>query len=109
MAREIANFGAARIVSENSSSVIIPGSVDLSTIVKSDRSTEYEDGVKKYRREKNLPDPFSNMSFAGVDINATLVIPDILEDRRNKFWWRYYRVGRTSNNIIFYSQRKLSS
>ena len=80
MDREIANFGTARIISEYSSSLIIPGSVNLSTVVKSDRSTEYEDGVRKYRREKNLPDPFSNMSFAGVDINATLVIPDIDED-----------------------------
>jgi hypothetical protein len=29
------------------------------------------------RVAKNLPDPFSNMSFAGVDINATIVLPTI--------------------------------
>ena len=53
MDREIANFGTARIISEYSSSLIIPGSVNLSTVVKSDRSTEYEDGVRKYKRKES--------------------------------------------------------
>lgn len=29
------------------------------------------------RMQRGMPDPFSNMSFAGVDINATMVIPTI--------------------------------
>lgn len=29
------------------------------------------------RIQRGLPDPFSNMSFAGVDINATIVVPTI--------------------------------
>lgn len=74
------NFGSFRAVDPQSSSIIIPGSIDISKRYSTDRKMEYEDSVKKYRREKGLPDPFSNMSFAGVDINATLVIPDILED-----------------------------
>jgi hypothetical protein len=35
------------------------------------------DSMKKYRIQHNLPDPFSNMSFAGVDISAAMVIPTI--------------------------------
>lgn len=34
----------------------------------------------KYRVEHDLPDPFSNMSFAGVDISAAMVIPAINRD-----------------------------
>lgn len=33
--------------------------------------------MQKYRLENNLPDPFSNMSYAGVDISAAMVIPTI--------------------------------
>jgi hypothetical protein len=33
--------------------------------------------INKIRAEKGLPDPFSNMSFAGTDITATMVIPAI--------------------------------
>ena len=33
--------------------------------------------ISKIRAEKGLPDPFSNMSFAGTDITATMVIPAI--------------------------------
>jgi hypothetical protein len=33
--------------------------------------------ISKIRAEKGLPDPFSNMSFAGTDITATMVIPNI--------------------------------
>lgn len=35
------------------------------------------DSMRKYRIEHNLPDPFSNMSFAGVDISAAMVIPTL--------------------------------
>lgn len=33
--------------------------------------------IDKIRAEKGLPDPFSNMSFAGTDVSATMVIPVI--------------------------------
>lgn len=33
--------------------------------------------ISKTRAEKGLPDPFSNMSFSGVDIAATIVVPTI--------------------------------
>jgi hypothetical protein len=36
---------------------------------------DYGNQVESIRREKGLPDPFSNMSFAGVDIQATMVLP----------------------------------
>jgi hypothetical protein len=46
------------------------------------RSSLYEnDPISQIRAEKGLPDPFSNMSFAGTDISATMVIPSI--DRIN--------------------------
>jgi len=76
----MSNTGAARPIEEYSSSVVIPSHIDLAQVVPAKKNTLYEDSIAKYRREKGLPDPFSNMSFAGVDINATLVIPDILED-----------------------------
>lgn len=38
---------------------------------------DYANQVESVRREKGLPDPFSNMSFAGVDIQATMVLPRI--------------------------------
>lgn len=36
-----------------------------------------KDEITKKRIEKGYPDPFSNMSFAGTDITATMVIPNI--------------------------------
>jgi hypothetical protein len=63
-----------------STGTVIPSDIDIGKIDKPGRIQAYENGVKKYRRDKNLPDPFSNMSFAGVDITATLVIPDIMEN-----------------------------
>lgn len=41
------------------------------------RIVDYVDTTAAARREKGLPDPFSNMSFAGVDIQATMVLPKI--------------------------------
>lgn len=42
------------------------------------RASVYEnDAISQIRAEKGLPDPFSNMSFAGTDISATMVIPSI--------------------------------
>lgn len=37
--------------------------------------TDYDNTMYSIRREKGLADPFSNMSFAGVDIQATMVLP----------------------------------
>jgi hypothetical protein len=36
-----------------------------------------QQSISKHRAERGLPDPFSNMSFAGVDISAAMVIPAI--------------------------------
>lgn len=36
-----------------------------------------QQSVTKDRKEKGLPDPFSNMSFSGTDISAAMVIPTI--------------------------------
>ena len=36
-----------------------------------------QSSISSYRVEHGLPDPFSNMSFAGVDISASMVIPAI--------------------------------
>lgn len=41
---------------------------------------DYDNTVASIRRDKGLPDPFSNMSFAGVDIQATMVLPKIGTD-----------------------------
>ena len=38
---------------------------------------DYANQVESVRREKGLPDPFSNMSFSGVDIQATMILPRI--------------------------------
>lgn len=43
---------------------------------------KYETGVTSGRLAKGLPDPFSNMSYAGTDISATIVVPNI--DRNSK-------------------------
>jgi hypothetical protein len=44
---------------------------------KSDIWKYEQTSVSSERVRKGLPDPFSNMSFAGVDINATIIIPTI--------------------------------
>ena len=36
-----------------------------------------QQSISKHRQEQGLPDPFSNMSFAGTDISAAMVIPAI--------------------------------
>lgn len=41
---------------------------------------DYVSYTNASRAEKGLPDPFSNMSFAGVDITATMVLPKIGDD-----------------------------
>jgi hypothetical protein len=38
---------------------------------------DYANQVESVRREKGLTDPFSNMSFSGVDIQATMILPRI--------------------------------
>lgn len=38
---------------------------------------DYANQVESARRERGLPDPFSNMSFAGVDIQATMILPKL--------------------------------
>ena len=43
----------------------------------SPRPDTYQDTIKKFRSENGLPDPFSDMSFSGADINATMIIPRI--------------------------------
>ena len=42
--------------------------------------SDYDNTISSVRRDKGLPDPFSNMSFAGVDIQATMVLPRIGDD-----------------------------
>lgn len=42
---------------------------------------DYANQVESTRREKGLPDPFSNMSFAGVDIQATMVLPRVGDEK----------------------------
>jgi hypothetical protein len=45
-------------------------------------NTPYDkDAMTKARIQRGMPDPFSNMSFAGTDITATIVVPNI--DRAN--------------------------
>ena len=39
--------------------------------------------VSKHRREQNLPDPFSNMSFSGTSISAAIVLPAINNEDGN--------------------------
>lgn len=43
----------------------------------SPRPDTYQDTVKKFRSDNGLPDPFSDMSFSGADIHATMIIPRI--------------------------------
>jgi hypothetical protein len=49
---------------------------------KRDQIFRYESGVTSSRVAKGMPDPFSNMSYAGTDISATIVVPNI--DRNTK-------------------------
>lgn len=49
---------------------------------KKDEIFRYESGVTASRLAKGMPDPFSNMSYAGTDISATIVVPNI--DRNTK-------------------------
>lgn len=49
---------------------------------KRDQIFRYESGVTSNRVAKGMPDPFSNMSYAGTDISATIVVPNI--DRNTK-------------------------
>jgi len=44
---------------------------------KSDLWKYEQNTISAERIKKGMPDPFSNMSFAGVDISATIVIPTI--------------------------------
>lgn len=44
------------------------------------RVANYQDSIKEFRKNNFLPDPFSDMSFSGADIHATMVIPKIGED-----------------------------
>lgn len=54
---------------------------NLTTITsRKNRLSTYEEGVKEFRKNNNLPDPFSDMSFSGADITATIVIPKIGEN-----------------------------
>jgi hypothetical protein len=42
-----------------------------------------QQSISKHRQEQGLPDPFSNMSFAGTDISAAMVIPAIDRETGN--------------------------
>lgn len=44
------------------------------------RLSNYEGSIKEFRKNNNLPDPFSDMSFSGADITATIIIPKIGEN-----------------------------
>jgi hypothetical protein len=44
------------------------------------RVADYVSTTNATRAEKGLPDPFSNMSFSGVDIQATMVLPMMMND-----------------------------
>ncbi len=38
------------------------------------RLSNYEGSIKEFRKNNHLPDPFSDMSFSGADITATIII-----------------------------------
>lgn len=59
--------------------IIIPVNGEGATTVNSSnrRSISYQDTVKDFRKRNGLPDPFSDMSYSGADIVATMVIPKI--------------------------------
>jgi len=44
------------------------------------RLSNYQESIKEFRKNNLLPDPFSDMSFSGADIHATIIIPKIGED-----------------------------
>ena len=54
---------------------------DLETLTtltsRTQRASLYKDNIKQFRAANQLPDPFSDMSFSGADIHATMVIPKI--------------------------------
>lgn len=56
-------------------------SPDLDTLTtissRTQRASTYQSSVKQFRSDNGLPDPFSDMSFSGADIHATMVIPRI--------------------------------
>jgi hypothetical protein len=56
-------------------------SPDLDTLTtvtnQTQKGTRYQDTIKQFRSQNGLPDPFSDMSFSGADIHATMVIPKI--------------------------------
>ena len=54
---------------------------NLNTITANkNRVSTYENSVKQFRKNNGLPDPFSDMSFSGADITATIIIPKIGEN-----------------------------
>ncbi len=44
------------------------------------RVSTYQNSIKEFRKNNYLPDPFSDMSFSGADITATIIIPKIGEN-----------------------------
>jgi hypothetical protein len=59
-------------------------SPDLDTLTtvttQNQKGTRYQDTLKQFRSQNGLPDPFSDMSFSGADIHATMIIPKIGEN-----------------------------
>jgi hypothetical protein len=54
---------------------------NLTTIsARKNGTSNYENSIKDFRKNNNLPDPFSDMSFSGADITATIIIPNIGEN-----------------------------
>jgi len=54
---------------------------NLTTISsRKNRLANYQESIKEFRKNNFLPDPFSDMSFSGADIHATMLIPKIGED-----------------------------
>lgn len=54
---------------------------NLTTISsRKNRVSTYQNSVKEFRKDNYLPDPFSDMSFSGADITATIIIPKIGEN-----------------------------
>lgn len=63
---------------ENQESTDIGSLTTISS--RKNRVANYQDSIKEFRKNNFLPDPFSDMSFSGADIHATMVIPKIGED-----------------------------
>lgn len=54
---------------------------NLTTISsRKNRLANHQESIKEFRKNNFLPDPFSDMSFSGADIHATMLIPKIGED-----------------------------